>query len=202
MRVYLSKSGLAAALGKHINHLIDNNPPTPDLLIGPWQGWLSSRVHDGGIAARHSAPRRLLGVAQVAAMLGISRQAVRKLRDNPSPYAIPFPAPVARIESGGGARAQRPHGGGWNGHVYGWREQDITAFAWGTGRVGDGHKGNRGRRPGTGNYADLPRCLRPRDASRHGNGRPCQAVRRKIAGVWAPACGIHLTGEERATLNI
>jgi len=204
MKAYLSLTGLATAFGMDVRNL--TSPPAPDVVIGRWwRGWAPERVLDGAAAPRRNPPWRLLGIDDIAQALGIKKQTVQRMRDLGPGRHVPFPKPAARIENaehgGGPDRARRP-GGGFDGCVYGWRPKDIADYAAATGRAGAGLKGNRGRRAGTGDYAALPRCGRARTQSRHGGGKPCQAVRRKVDGQWAPACGLHLTGQERASLGL
>lgn len=194
MDVYLSKNGLARSLGIHPNNL---RPPKPDVIIGKRRGWLHAYARDGTFYERLDAPLRLMSAQEVARRLKLNRHRVKKLRD--ADHGL-FPAPVACIEFGDPERTLPTRG--WDGRVYGWDPAAITTFQRTTGRKGDAQKGRRGRPPGKGNYADLPRCLRPRTESVHGDGKPCQAVRRKIDGQWAPACGIHLTDQERHILGI
>ena len=212
MRSYLSLSGLASKLGKDVRNL--TNAPAPDVIIGRWRGWQPGRVRDGKVTGRRRPPEQLLSLEEVAARLGIEAQTVNRLRE-PGTKAqrrtaqtvrqvqqvqrCPFPDPVARIENTEAANRPRH---GRDGSVYGWAEPDITKYAQITGRVGGGLKGKRGRPAGSGDYTALPRCQRPRTESRHGKGKPCQAVRRKVNGQWGPACGLHLTDQERLQLGL
>lgn len=189
----MSKLGLARSLGIHPNNL---RPPTPDVIIGKWRGWSRDRVRDGAVTERHDPPLRYVSAQAVARRLKLTSQRVRDLREQDDGT---FPPAAACIEYG---QERELPTRGWDGRVYGWRPADITQFKKTTGRKDDAQKGRRGRPPGSGSYDNLPRCLRLRNDSVHGDGRACQAVRRKINGEWAPACGIHLTAEERHTLGI
>lgn len=188
MRAYLNRTAVIGALGLSDNRRL----PGPDMTVG-WRtkGYDPPRIlrpdfmHVPG-AAR---PRRYLALGDVAAMLHVSTGWVIKLRDHDD-FADPavYVGPASPDESSGG--------------VYGWTEPEVFAWALRKDRVGADGKiempKRAGRPKGSGDPASLPRCLRPRDASRHGHHLPCMAVRRKIGGVWLPACSFHLDEAEQA----
>lgn len=192
MDVYLNRASLAQRAGVPKNRF---DPPAPDVVIGRSRGWKRTRVRGGKIIQRHEPPLVLLSVTEVAARLDVSTARVNELRrDVPN-----FPPPAACIAS---KITGTPPTWGWAGNVFGWVDADIARFAAHTGRGQGATRGRRGRPKGSGDYEALPRCGRPLTASVNGKGRDCRAVRRKIDGVWAPACGMHLTQDERLTLGI
>ena len=193
MDVYLNKVSLAALCGVHKNRF---QPPTPDVIIGRYRGWKRSRVHQGEVSARDEPHEVLLSLTAVADRL---RLTVDRISDLRATAGSGFPQPQARIAATPTRR--RPATGGWDGQVYGWQSESVDQFAARTGRGGGATTGRRGRPKGSGNYAELPRCGRPLTKSVNGNGQPCQAVCRKMGDAWAPACGIHLTGKERAAVD-
>jgi hypothetical protein len=196
MDVYLNKAAVATLCKAHKGRF---DPPTPDVVIGRSSGWKRSRVRGGKVSPRAEAPLILLSRAEVAQRLTLDVARVNSLRSTPG---TGFPDPAARIADT--VHARTPPTGGWDGQVYGWHEADIARFAAQTGRGAGATRGARGRPKGSGDYtkAQLPRCGRPLTESVNGKGKPCRAVRRKIDGQWAPACGIHLTEAERATLGL
>lgn len=195
METYVNRARLAALCGAQKNRF---DPPPHDVRIGRTRGWKATRVRkDGTLRRRRGRELVLLSVSEVGEALSLSGRRIKDLRTSP---VSGFPPPAACIQP---TPAQgQPATGGWDGHVYGWDAQAVAQFAAQTGRGQAATTGKRGRPAGSGNYASLPRCGRPLNASVHGGGRPCKAVRRKIDGQWAPACGVHLTSQERHSLGL
>lgn len=185
----MSQQGLACLTGQWRDRV--NPPASPDVIVGKWRGWSAHRVRDGRVRARKQAPEVFLPVMVVAQVLNVTRTRVTQLRKRAAESGFPLPAVCI------GPYPPVTTASGLDGCVYGWDEQTILSFRDTSGRTSDEHKAGRGRPAGSGNYRDLPRCGRPRTESVHGHGTPCKGVRRKVAGRWAPACGVHLTSRER-----
>lgn len=195
MEVFLNAAALAKRCGQRPYRF---ELPPHDVEISRYRGWHPSRVNASGGVGKpvHREPLRLASTGDIAARLRLSRLRVADLTLTAS-----FPLATGCI----GDPAKIHEDAVWAGSIYGWDMQDVLGWASTTGRINAQgepvRRAQTGRPRGSGDYASLPRCGRPKLSSVHGKGEPCKGVRRKYGDLWAPACAVHLTKEERQLME-
>lgn len=193
MKAYVNQSALIAMSGRSVRTF--GPLPPCDVRIGRANGWDPDVRIRGPVISFIVKPVLVLaGVKEAVELLGMSKARFSELRKDPESG---FPAPFAMIVPHKVIDRQVK---GWNGCVPGW-EYD-TLHAWKNDEGAGYPSVLTGRPRGSGDYASLPRCGRPKTGSVHGKNQPCKAVCRKVEGEWLDACALHLTDEENRAYGL